>query len=434
VLYGRLTLLLMASGRRGRGTSAVPSTEDLYRNNSLASFWQPEVEVPPGVWAVAAESAANMLPDGPTILAHRGWTGLMEHILGEGQFGEQRLSLTPAKRLYYQLKPFVPRRLTLVARRRYRTQQVRSFPLGWPVEPRYVQFMHLALEHAIRQLGYATPHTFAPQTGGSLRCRTFWPNGARYAFVLTHDVEAGVGYNALRRLADLDERYGFRASFNFVPGDYPVEAALMSELNARGFEVGVHGLKHDGRLFWSDAEFARQVTPINSYLSKWEAVGFRAPYVHRHARLMQALEIEYDTSYFDTDPFEPMSGGTMSIWPFLCGHFVELPYTLAQDHTLLVLLGQRTPQLWLDKVDFIAKWGGMVLLNVHPDYMLEPGHWAVYEAFLAEMAQRRSGVQIDAEVPTGPSGATYWHAVPREVARWWRTRTRAEGNDSALAN
>jgi len=429
VLYGRLTLLLMASGRRGRGTSAVPSTEDLYRNNSLASFWQPEVEVPPGVWAVAAESAANMLPDGPTILAHRGWTGLMEHILGEGQFGEQRLSLTPAKRLYYQLKPFVPRRLTLVARRRYRVRQVHSFPLGWPIESRYVQFMHLVLEHAIRQLGYATPNTFAPQTGASLRCRTFWPNGARYAFVLTHDVESGVGYKAVRRLAALDEKYGFRASFNFVPWDYPVEDALTFELKERGFEVGVHGLKHDGRLFWSDAEFARQVTPINSYLSKWEAVG-----LHRHARLMQALEIEYDTSYFDTDPFEPMSGGTMSIWPFLCGHFVELPYTLAQDHTLLVLLGQRTPQLWLDKVDFIAKWGGMVLLNVHPDYMLEPGHWAVYEAFLAEMAQRRSGVQIDAEVPTGPSGATYWHAVPREVARWWRTRTRAEGNDSALTN
>ena len=32
---------------------------------------------------------------------------------------------------------------------------------------------------------------------------------------------------------------------------------------------------------------------------------------------MQALEIEYDLSFFDTDPCEPIPGGTMSIWPFL---------------------------------------------------------------------------------------------------------------------
>ena len=45
---------------------------------------------------------------------------------------------------------------------------------------------------------------------------------------------------------------------------------------------------------------------------------------------MRHLEIEYDLSFFDTDPFEPIPGGTMSIWPFFIGHFVELPYTLAR--------------------------------------------------------------------------------------------------------
>ena len=72
---------------------------------------------------------------------------------------------------------------------------------------------------------------------------------------------------------------------------------------------------------------------------------------------MQALEVEYDSSFFDTDPYEPMPGGTMSIWPFFLGHFVELPYTLVQDHTLSVILGERTPRLWLDKVDFIEHLG-----------------------------------------------------------------------------
>ena len=104
----------------------------------------------------------------------------------------------------------------------------------------------------------------------------------------------------------------------------------------------------------------------------------------------------------------------MSIWPFLCGRFVELPYTLVQDHTLMVILGERTPRLWLQKVDFLAEWGGMVLVNVHPDYLRNPAHLAVYEAFLREMAARM------------PDTATPgWHALPREIARWWRQRTGA---------
>jgi hypothetical protein len=54
---------------------------------------------------------------------------------------------------------------------------------------------------------------------------------------------------------------------------------------------------------------------------------------------------------------------------------VELPYTLAQDHTLFETLGQCTLQIWLDKADFIARWGGMALLNAHPDYLRELARW-----------------------------------------------------------
>jgi hypothetical protein len=221
----------------------------------------------------------------------------------------------------------------------------------------------------------------------------------------------------VRRLADLDERYGFRASFNFPPEEYRVDPALRAELGRRGFEVGVHGLKHDARLFWSRAAFERRVGEINRYLRDWDAVGFRAPYTHRHAGWMQALEIEYDSSFFDTDPFEPMPGGTMCLWPFFCGRFVELPYTLAQDHTLMVVLGERTPRLWLDKVAFIARHGGMAMLNVHPDYLRDPGHWDVYEAFLCQMAEMAE--MADSGDRLRPP---YWHALPREVARWWRAR------------
>ena len=49
----------------------------------------------------------------------------------------------------------------------------------------------------------------------------------------------------------------------------------------------------------------------------------------------------------------------MSIWPFVLGRFIELPYTLAQDFTLIDVMGERSPRLWLEKVAYIERWGGM---------------------------------------------------------------------------
>jgi hypothetical protein len=219
-------------------------------------------------------------------------------------------------------------------------------------------------------------------------------------------------------VADLEESSGFRSSFNFVPERYPLDLVLIEDLRGRGFEIGVHGLRHDGKLFSSRSEFMRRAERINGYLQELDAVGFRSPLTMRNPEWMQALQIEYDLSFFDTDPYEPMPGGTMSIWPFILGRFVELPYTLAQDCTLTVVLGETTPRLWLQKVDFIERYCGMVLVNTHPDYLSDPLTWKIYSDFLQAM-RRRGG---------------YWHALPRDVARWWRARTddRGDAMDSRL--
>jgi peptidoglycan/xylan/chitin deacetylase (PgdA/CDA1 family) len=211
-------------------------------------------------------------------------------------------------------------------------------------------------------------------------------------------------------LADLDAKYGFRSSFNFVPERYAIDRRLLDELRGRGFEIGIHGLKHDGKLFSSFAEFMRRAQRINRYLREFDAVGFRAPLTHRNPDWMQALEIDYDLSFFDTDPYEPVPGGTMSLWPFMIGRFVELPYTLVQDSTLTRVLGETSPRLWLEKVDVIDAYCGMALLNAHPDYLVDGTTARVYEAFLAAMRER----------------ADHWHALPHQVARWWRERAHPE--------
>jgi hypothetical protein len=48
----------------------------------------------------------------------------------------------------------------------------------------------------------------------------------------------------------------------------------------------------------------------------------------------------------------------------------------------------------------------MAFLNAHPDYLRESKHYAVYETFLSAIQQY----------------AECWHALPREVAEWWRKR------------
>lgn len=319
-------------------------------------------------------------------------------ILGEAQFGPGHWRLSRAKRLYYDVRAVLPAKARAILRQLLVAGRRNESPLHWPIEERYVLYQFEMVRHLLSNRGL-----------DSARYLHFWPDGKRLAFVLTHDVETKHGQQFVREVAGLEESLGFRSSFNFVPELYPVDTGLLHELRGRGFEVGVHGLKHDGRLFSSRATFEKRAHRINRYLDEWGAVGFRSPMTHRNPEWMQSLEIEYDSSFFDTDPFEPIPGGTMSIWPFMMGRFVELPYTLVQDHTLLITLGETTPRLWLDKVEFIRRYSGMALSLTHPDYLREPKRLAVYGQFLRAMREQND----------------YWHALPREVARWWRARANA---------
>ncbi|MEO5930583.1 MAG: hypothetical protein ABIR47_11675 [Candidatus Kapaibacterium sp.] len=353
----------------------------------------------PGVdeeaWQDAARKAAHVLGNLPAS-SFGTIDEMLEAVLMERQFGEDHWRLSLAKRVYYGIvRPILPVSVRPLLRRLLLAPQKERLPLDWPIEDRYVRFQFEMLRNVMEGAGARS----TPYVG-------LWPDGKRYAFVLTHDIETARGQGFVRQVMELEERYGFRSCFNFVPEDYEVDLSLLDELRERGFEVGVHGLKHDGKLFRSQRSFQRRVGKINRYLKEWNATGFRAPFTHRHPEWMQMLNIEYDSSFFDTDPFETIPGGTMSIWPFMIGDFVELPYTLPQDHTLISTLGEKTPKLWLEKVDFIEQHGGLAMMITHPDYLLAPACFAIYEEFLKKMSAR-----------TG-----YWHQLPGEVARWWKQR------------
>lgn len=370
--------------------------DELFSANTPAAFWRPLNEVPAAVWQSALGEAAATLPAG---LAGGPAAALMTNVLSESLFGDERYRLSGIKALYYAYaRPLLPTWVRPLLRKVYHPAEEIQSALGWPLEDRYVRFQFALAAAVLRRLGIA-----------ELDIIGLWPHGHHFAFVLTHDVEARAGHDFVPQVMAVEEKYGFRSSFNFVPEGYKVDAGLLSDMRARGHEIGVHGLKHDGRLFSSRELFEQRAQRINAYAAEWGAVGYRSPMTHRNPAWMQALAIDYDLSFFDTDPYEPMAGGTMSIWPFFMGRFVELPYTLMQDHRYLEVLMQRSPDLWLEKADFIADHYGMALLNSHPDYLMKPGGMAVYEAFLAGMRERAGG----------------WAALPRDVAAWWRQRAAA---------
>jgi peptidoglycan/xylan/chitin deacetylase (PgdA/CDA1 family) len=317
-----------------------------------------------------------------------------EHYLHERYRGEGSVSSLMAP--YYAIKPLLPRGLQLWLRRRYARRQAQmAFP-RWPIEP-------LLLEQRDAQL----LAQFQAQQAERLPFVGFWPEHRPFACVLTHDVEGPAGIRNIERVLEVERRHGFVSSWNFVAEWYDVPDGTFDAIRASGGEIGLHGIKHDGRLFSSRAEFERNLPEIHRYLAEWDVVGFRSPATHRNAQWMHELGCRYDSSFPDSDPFEPRAGGCCSIFPFMFGDVVELPITLLQDHTLMEILQHKTIDPWREKADWIIDQRGLINLITHPDYLIDPGHLAMYDAFLGYLAEHREG----------------WFALPRTVAEWWRQRS-----------
>jgi len=307
--------------------------------------------------------------------------------------------------LFYSIKPLVPRSLQIFLRRRIARFKHRKYAHIWPIDP----------------------NSAKPPEGWS-----GWPAGKKFALVLSHDVDTRKGYDNVLRLVEFEEKMGFRSQFNFVPERYgKVEISLIEELKSLGFGIGVHGLKHDGKLFRSKDVFDESALKINCYLEEWGTRGFTAPSMLRNHDWMPKLKVDYCVSTFDTDPFEPESQGVGTIFPYwVKGEspgqgFLELPYTMVQDFTLFVILGEKTIDIWKHKLEWIASKGGMALLNTHPDYMNFDGGDCGPEEYPIQFYKQLLVWVKDRFADR------YWHALPSQILQFWKTcSSRNEKNQS----
>jgi hypothetical protein len=239
----------------------------------------------------------------------------------------------------------------------------------------------------------------------------FWPKGVPSCVVVTHDVEAVKGRDFCPELMDVDENFGIKSSFQLVPEErYELSPSFVESIRSRGFEVNVHDLNHDGRLFSSEAKFFDRVRRINHYGSTLGAQGFRSGALYRNLSWYGALEFSYDMSVPNTAHLDPQRGGCCTVMPYFIGKILELPVTTIQDYSLFHLLKQYSIDLWKRQISQIMEKHGMASFIVHPDYVLESRTRDTYRSLLTYLADLRSKGKI-------------WAALPREVNQWWRARS-----------
>ncbi len=363
----------------------IPDTAARSRLEPLGRGWRPETPIEndrgehiASIWR--SDTSETFIPFDPGEAIE---SLLSERYKTVGTASGARGALkSAALSTYYAVRPALPRSAQIGLRRAFSHVQGRTRFPAWPVETGLHDLYDLLFR-------------LAP-----------WPNGKRWAIVLTHDVETDVGYENISLLRAIEEQNGFSSSWNFVPKRYAVDDDVVAELTGSGFEVGVHGLYHDGRDLESRRTLTERLPEIQEWGRRWQARGFRSPATHRDWELMPLLPFDYDSSYPDTDPYEPTPGGCLSWLPFFNGELVELPITLPQDHTLFVILRHEDEDAWVEKTAAIREAGGMALLITHPDYMLDPKLLGVYGRFLRRFAD----------------DPTAWRALPKDVSAWWRRR------------
>ena len=304
---------------------------------------------------------------------------------------------------YYRIRPFLPVALRRHVQRLYFSGWNKiSFP-AWPVDRTVENIFERLLILSMKS-----------RRVSRMPFIWFWPEGAGSCTIITHDVETRAGADSCTQLMDLADSFEIKSSFQIVPEDrYPVPASLPESIRARGFEVNLHDLNHDGHLFSDLQQFLERADQINRYARDYQTRGFRSGVMYRNVDWFDALHVSYDMSIPNVAHLDPQRGGCCTVLPFFVGNILELPLTTTQDYSLFHILNRHSIGLWKQQVALILEKHGLVSVIIHPDYLVDDAARRVCGDLLAYVSGLRS------------RGET-WIALPSEVDAWWRQRSRLQ--------
>lgn len=304
---------------------------------------------------------------------------------------------------YYVARPLLP----VAVRRQFQKLHLdgwKQIPFPrWPIDASVDDLMRSMLRLQLETNG-----------GQPIPFIWFWPESYPACAILTHDVEEEKGCQSCIDLLRIDQSYSLKSSFQLVPEDrYEVPPGLFDEIKRNGFEVNVHDLNHDGHLFRDRPTFLQRAARINAYGKKFGAEGFRSGSMYRNTDWLADLDFSYDMSVPNAAHLEPQRGGCCTVMPYSLGKVIELPLTVTQDYTLLHILREYSTELWEAEIEYLIRRNGLVSIIVHPDYVMESRALALYRSLLEYLSNLRDQ-------------GTLWMPLPRDVAHWWRMRSRMQ--------
>jgi peptidoglycan/xylan/chitin deacetylase (PgdA/CDA1 family) len=257
------------------------------------------------------------------------------------------------------------------------------------------------IERSVELIRSVFLNTLSILEGNRINTLPFWPNSKDFSIVLTHDVDTNKGFRMISRFIEIEERYGLKSSWNFVSRHYDIDSELLDSLIKKGYEIASHGYNHDNKLPFLDKRvIEKRLLECLEFLSRYNVEGFRSPSLFTTKELYEILPkfFSYDSSIPDTELFR----GSCSVFPFTIGNLVELPLTLPMDSTLIFY------RIWMEKMDWIKRIGGLVVVTTHP----EP-HFSGNKKMLNIYERLISRITYEPKA---------WIDRPREIAKWWRER------------
>ena len=267
----------------------------------------------------------------------------MERYVADGCESRHSLIQSIVRNTYYMARPLLPLGIRKhLQRARLKGWDEISFPM-WPVDLSADRLAGSILKQIIRCSGV-----------DSLPFIWFWPNGYKSCTILTHDVETRTGRDFVDGLMDIDDSFGLKSSFQIIPERrYAVPEELLDGIKTRGFEVNVHDLNHDGRLYSDRKTFVARAAKINEYCRRFGARGFRSAVLYRNLDWYGEFDFSYDMSVPNVAHLDPQRGGCCTVMPYFIGNVLELPLTTIQDYSLFHILRDYSIDLWKRQLDII---------------------------------------------------------------------------------
>jgi peptidoglycan/xylan/chitin deacetylase (PgdA/CDA1 family) len=220
---------------------------------------------------------------------------------------------------------------------------------------------------------------------------------SRTPVLLTHDLDSPEGVrNLADRFIHIEEQVGARSCSYVVPCGWPLDHALLDEVQRRGHEIGVHGYDHRNKTPFADpAERRRRLDAAKPVVERYGAVGYRAPSLVRTEALIRDISrfYRYDSSIPTAGGLFPVpNNGCASARPWRLHGIWEVPLTLPRDGSLL-FLGYEPAEigrLWRETTEIVARSGGIVCVLTHCEtgFSGNARMLAVYRDFLEWVASQ----------------------------------------------